>query len=86
MTDSRAQKINDILHGLLSHDVPSYHIDEAEESILALFDQAKLEARIEQIMQDFMSLTASYFPELDEQELITWREDSLADLKSQGDS
>lgn len=52
-----------------------------EDDIQALIESAKREAAIEQVMRDEMTLGLE-LPITDEQQLIGWRNDTIAELKA----
>jgi hypothetical protein len=56
--------------------------DAVLKEVAAEIERAEAEAREDQIMQDFLSLTVDYGGDIDEVHLIGWRDDQLAELQS----
>ena len=57
--------------------------NDAKADLITYCHKQVIEAREEQVMQDFLSLTMSTFKglEIDEQDLIAWRTDRIAELR-----
>lgn len=57
-------------------------INDFADQILKLIEAEKLEARLEQVMEDFADICLNYSDQIDESELIKWRLKMIAELKA----
>lgn len=70
------------IQGLMELFMPSEAVTKATQSITRLIQQAELRGRIEQVMQDFISINNEF--DLDESHLIDWRDNEIAQLTKGG--